>query len=1093
MKHFHPGLDWNKQLNPGLFCNEDIVVVGYVDKIAELLVKEHGFQALPFENEDRGFSHFGPRGMFGATVLISESSKRRVVLLGFTHSFWGRTAAKIADTCLRAGASHFIYVAKAGTRTGRIRPDSDGDRNKHFLCLIGGQYLVWEGDADDPEGRVREVKLRSSQNQLMGLFTNKKDRANASKSHLSVPSVVGEDYRQFQAYGNYNPSSIDNEISFIAEEVGRFENDFPDREVTFSCVHFITDLVVSNLNISSSTEAGLDQDHQLLPEKVDFWATSTDKLASFIETHGVIGDTQPLSFIREQGERRIHFDRFGQLGTHLNDDEIAEKYRTSQDILACYPKSKDEPKLEEAILRGMRGSSFQILGEAGSGKSVLAENLFFYLRDAHERNDFQFRPYYIDITSHEKAIIQGSQNPDDIWTEIVGRVSEATEKFGPLSIIYDGIDDQSPFRDCIEAFLRKGTRTQLEKDCISIFFQRVYRNVGTDHRGKVHVLGVDVGIDGCFELGSLAHDDGRVVGVKENLTRLLALTAGIEDDAAEELTSRISSWPEFSVNLRLLNLVQEYEQKNEAQFDGPSSFFRQFSVEYLKSYSPGMAIDSLKDLAAEVSFNFLVESEPFPVETHQEVLVKRLATQSMEMLCYLAARHLDIRMFDREGYSEDRVFPHLINKYSKELLRSRDQKEALSRLLEMLADENSGVRLRSFATYLIGRVNSGDLRKQAVEALLSAKRSLEGLGAHGDERDVLIFDRSINISLIYLGEDSRDYILKLMNSRVHDEINRGFHLAYYGDIDYFASPDMLNPDDGICGFDRSAANLATNLHKDGLGANLVNLSAYTLFSLAHTRLLHGAAIKTAERTVLVDLARNDLLQRESMHSEVKDFIGNCVRYLESSLGPDAFAFSQVARLKSHLRTGWNDPKLGRSVPDCETVFSHVGSAVYLAVAYLPEDVAVAKMVSENILPVKYSGYNKDRIIRMLAVHDIGEHDAGDIASPNKTGEDLRIERNSTRFITMISAGGSGELLGGFSDAVWELWSEFEERSSINAMVARDIDVLECLAQLCDYSQDEKNQIRDTESFKQTLLDGVTTEIGKHLSTLFIRSFSPAGN
>lgn len=165
------------------------------------------------------------------------------------------------------------------------------------------------------------------------------------------------------------------------------------------------------------------------------------------------------------------------------------------------------------------------------------------------------------------------------------------------------------------------------------------------------------------------------------------------------------------------------------------------------------------------------------------------------------------------------------------------------------------------------------------------------------------------------------------------------------------------------------------------------------------------------------------------------------------------------------------------------------SAVYLAVAYLPEDAAIVDLVAEKTLPADYAGYRKDQVIRMLAVHDKGEHDAGDIASPNKTEDDLRAECNSARLLAMLSTGDSVEPLGGYSDSVWHLWSEFEKTDSINAKVARDIDLLECLAQLCHYSQEEKNCIEDFESFERKLLDNFTTEIGKHLSLLFSRSFS----
>ena len=1073
--------------NTGLIHQQDIVVVGYVDKLCAILVAEYGYESLQSDAEGRRFLPFGPKGLFGATVLVSKNSGKRVVLLGFTHSFWGSTAAKIASVCLRAGASHFVYVAKAGTRTGRIRPTSDGDPNKHFLCLIGGQYLVWEGEADNPGGRVREVALKSIANPFLSLFTGSKDQQNASRCHLSVPTVVGEDHRQFQAYGAYSPSSIDNEIAFIAEEVGKIEEEFPDREYSFSCMHFITDLVVSNQNFPSSADDGLDNDHQAMPEKSAFWKASAGKLAIFIESHGVIEGETHLSFDRLPEYRNMYFDRY-ERSEHLTDaGQIHNAVERPLEVLSCYPRLENELKLEEIILRGTKGSSYQFLGEAGSGKSVLAENLYFFLRTAYARNDYSFQPYYIDITSYEKDLIQSTRSASETWASISDKLTSAIKDLGPIAIIFDGIDEQSPFKSEIVDFLRSRNKPQREKDCVLIFFKRVYRNVVPDHGDRERILGVDIGIDSSFEIGSLAHSDGRVVGVKENLIRLLALTSGTEEGPAKELTSRISSWPDFSFNLRLLNLVREVEIRNDSEFDGPTHFFHQFSVEYLKKYASGIAIDDLKRMAAEASYGFLIEGKAFPIGNPEEVLVKRLSTQSMEMLCYLTARHLDVCIFEGAGYSDERVFPHLINKYSKELLRERDQDVALSKLLEILHSSTSGIRLKSFATYLLGRIDGVELGKLAVEALEAVKRELAVERNSNEERELLIFDRSLNISLIYLGQDSRDYIRNLMNSKRYDEINRGFHLAYYGDIDYFSAPDMLGSDDGICRFDRSAANLLANLWKVGLDSNLVNLSAYTLYSLAQSRLLQRGSLGSVDRKTLVSLAQNNLLKRKDIHQEVKQFVRNCVQYLQSDLNPDAFAFSKIARLKTLLRAGWNDTKLGRSVEDSESILSHIGSAVYLAVAYLPEDGAVTDLVSTKALSEDYLAYRKDIIIRMLAVHDIGEYDLGDIASPHKTEEDLLTERRSMSLLAMLWKGDFADPIGDYSDTVWGLWSEFEQQDSVNAKVARDIDLLECLAQLCQYSLSDRNRIDDFEDFKNKLLDGLTTKIGKHLSLKFSRS------
>lgn len=53
-----------------------------------------------------------------------------------------------------------------------------------------------------------------------------------------------------------------------------------------------------------------------------------------------------------------------------------------------------------------------------------------------------------------------------------------------------------------------------------------------------------------------------------------------------------------------------------------------------------------------------------------------------------------------------------------------------------------------------------------------------------EDREIHLLLRSLIISLVYLGEKDKreEYLKMLLNYSVANQINRGFHLEYYGDI-----------------------------------------------------------------------------------------------------------------------------------------------------------------------------------------------------------------------------------------------------------------------------------------------------------------------
>lgn len=137
------------------------------------------------------------------------------------------------------------------------------------------------------------------------------------------------------------------------------------------------------------------------------------------------------------------------------------------------------------------------------------------------------------------------------------------------------------------------------------------------------------------------------------------------------------------------------------------------------------------------------------------------------------------------------------------------------------------------------------------------------------------------------------------------------------------------------------------------------------------------------------------------------------------------------RLSSLKRTGWVD----YGVDDPETVMCHMYDAWLLERIFLPET-HVDK------------GYNRDRILSMLLIHDLAEAVTGDIITPVKEGNptyDVEEDEVMTSILASICPDGS-------LDAVWREWSDGE---TFNAHVAKDLDVMQSVVQFCLYRPDNE--------------------------------------
>uniref|UniRef100_A0A9I9CIF9 5'-deoxynucleotidase n=1 Tax=Cucumis melo TaxID=3656 RepID=A0A9I9CIF9_CUCME len=190
-------------------------------------------------------------------------------------------------------------------------------------------------------------------------------------------------------------------------------------------------------------------------------------------------------------------------------------------------------------------------------------------------------------------------------------------------------------------------------------------------------------------------------------------------------------------------------------------------------------------------------------------------------------------------------------------------------------------------------------------------------------------------------------------------------------------------------------------------------------------------------------------------SSAIDFLTLCHRLKPTNLDEGApllaFAFSLVtlneigrarkrqARSGTTKRTGW----VQRRVKDPESIADHMYRMGIMA------------LISSDI-----PGVNRDKCIKMAIVHDIAEAIVGDITPYDGISKSEKLRREQEALDHMC------KLLGGGSRAqeISELWMDYENNSSPEAKIVKDLDKVEMILQALEY---ENEQGKDLDEFFQS--------------------------
>ena len=143
-------------------------------------------------------------------------------------------------------------------------------------------------------------------------------------------------------------------------------------------------------------------------------------------------------------------------------------------------------------------------------------------------------------------------------------------------------------------------------------------------------------------------------------------------------------------------------------------------------------------------------------------------------------------------------------------------------------------------------------------------------------------------------------------------------------------------------------------------------------------------------------------------------------------------YNLFAKANELERSGW----VGTNVPENhkESIAEHMYTMYIMAMMYLPNSY-------DEI------GYDKDKVLKMIMIHDLAETLTGDIPHPSKTDEDELIEDLKAKALWC------NLLYNGVDEAekIYNNWVEWTEGLTFNAKLAHDFDAIQLNYQFFTYA------------------------------------------
>lgn len=793
---------------------------------------------------------------------------------------------------------------------------------------------------------------------------------------------------------------------------------------------------------------------------------------------------------------------FQNLHSFVMENYIKEKYRnanyleqnmdTYSDMFKLFVDIYDNDKMvhidknifdfvREDILTQEKGNLIKIVGPDGTGKSTFLSLLYIHLYEHCLNHGFTFYPFYINLHYYDQIISNDSPNEEIVKAKISADLANLREIVQiypnlPYIVIIDG--NENYFKTTLKT---------------AKYFNKLVNEI-SGHK-KIVCIGEKTNVHTYRERQNYTYRYTRM-----RYTFKFNTIKNSDTDKREQL---ISFFVAIEKNKNLSDVIKGYIKKfdlNEVDLN----ILNMFKACYERDVLEGM--ESVSDLYKNYCMIYLDDEDDFENSTrmsYEYFMTNKRFTQN-EIFCNsrewnLIHQHKTISNFliayyyveKLKNYSEEEdiaeleyLFPMEVNIFIKSLINERNdiQEEIFNKCKDIY--ENGGILAKSQALYMMGRITNRDMKQEIIRTLENYYEKLstqiaQDKGAKMDktERETHLMLRSLIISLVYLGEKDKreEYLKMLLNYPVANQINRGFHLEYYGDVSrkfnnrlYSYNDDGSEPMDATYEIllNRVKRYLSSTRGREDLN---FQINLFTLCSLIQVRMgtknLPENCIQTVKNIIECTLREEET----NISIDLKAYLTMLYENIDNNTYASGCLYDKLYEVKNIIRKGW-EQEIKNDIPvnSYENVAEHIYYTWMLGMIYLPD---------EPPKEAQYENYDKKKILDVILIHDWAEVDVGDVIPKENTETHKKLEDFRMRVLLMHD---TYENIGNMLQYK-RAWNTYGKLSAdINGQIAYELDKIQALYQFYRYvdmgAEFTEEKILNWKSEK----NNITSSIGKRI-------------
>lgn len=765
--------------------------------------------------------------------------------------------------------------------------------------------------------------------------------------------------------------------------------------------------------------------------------------------------------------------------------------------------------LYEIVVNGCHDNSvkdiLKIKGPLGSYKNRIMQYLYLAIK----KNNEDVLPFYIDIAFYERIAESHRQVTED---EIIAQVDKdfddikkiVNEDTNRIPLLFlDGIRDFSRGNESLYSRISKRI---VELNCKLVICLDADFTANNQHQFNVHPLGTEYFTHYMRIKPMTLHKKEESIAFIKNCIDISSFNFPVEI-SAEKVYENLIRLNFSSIDaywlIYILKTVPKYF------FDTKGNIADLYTAICIEILGNAKLIDSASELAYEFEFgaadtnnaNIYYDIRWRLVRKHRSVLDFLIAKQYIKKVSSLNLIRGDAEHNEKSLKFFNMVLQKNITRFVVVMLKGVDDYEHQIMIIAKHYYNMLSLFGKSELTFWMARLQNPRRKNECVKLLKEYNRQeipkyvKIDFNNIDDKKNAAFLIRGINVSLIY--ENDRDaleyYLNSLLTDKIANSVNRGFHLEYYGDKSYIPNKSLLDYEDDVSKGEKTLTVLCLSLDRrmkrHDVSSFVAALEVMTVCNLIQARIEQtqndnvldvspyiGKCLRYLEWIIrhgqkiikgLTNVTMYFMWMHNELHNLVNENINNDdkpIQYYHST------PFNKFSLAKTIERTGW----VNSDIPKPENIVEHMYNCWLVGMLYLPEN-------------YPEHGYNKNSILQMLLIHDLGETETGDINRPEKLMALHNYDFQENMVMQSLFLSGTYPNSANLNTYI-EYWNAWDKKDGINYYIAKDIDNIQTIFQFCHYYNQypEKFTTEDV-CYWLSGTNRLETELGKEISDKLIKN------